>query len=185
MLLVDADQAEPGHRREDRRARADDDRRLAGRDPFPLVAPLRVRQGRVEERDAVAEAGAEPPQRLRRERDLRHEHDRPEPALERHGARLEVDLCLAAAGRAVEEDVAALAAVEERRDPLERAPLRVAQALRLRPAPQPPPRPPPRPPHPTPPPPPPGEPGPARRGRARTPPPPQRPPHQPPRPPGC
>ena len=41
--------------------------------------------------------------RLRRERDLGDEHDRAEPALEHLGARLEVDLGLARAGRAEEE----------------------------------------------------------------------------------
>ena len=76
MLLVDADQAERGHRGEDRRARADDDRRLARGDPLALVAPLRLRQRRVEHGDAVAEAGAEAAERLRRERDLGDEHDR-------------------------------------------------------------------------------------------------------------
>ena len=42
MLLVDDDQAEPAHRREDRRAGADDHARLAARDPLALVAPLGV-----------------------------------------------------------------------------------------------------------------------------------------------
>ena len=99
MLLVDHDQPEPAHRREDGRARADDDPRLAGRDPLALVAALGVGQPRVQDRDAVAEAGAYAADRLRRERDLGHEHDRPEPALERRRAGLEVDLGLARAGR--------------------------------------------------------------------------------------
>ena len=47
-----------------------------GRDPLALVAPLRLGQRRVQHRDAIAEALAEPAERLRRERDLRHEHDR-------------------------------------------------------------------------------------------------------------
>ena len=45
------------------------------------------------------------PTRLRRERDLGHEHDRAEPALERRLAGPQVDLGLAAAGRAVEQEV--------------------------------------------------------------------------------
>ena len=61
----------------------------------------------MEQRDAVAEARAEAADGLRRERDLRDEHDRAEPALERRRARLEVDLGLAAAGRAVEQEAAA------------------------------------------------------------------------------
>src|SRR5438552_14508407 len=91
VLLVDDDQAETAHRREDRRARADDDARLAARDPLALVATLRVRQPRVQDRDAVAEARADPADRLRRKGDLGHEHDPPEPALEQRGAGLEVD----------------------------------------------------------------------------------------------
>ena len=59
VLLVDADQADAVHRREDRRARADDDTRLAGRDPFALVAALCVGQPRVQDRDRVAETRAE------------------------------------------------------------------------------------------------------------------------------
>ena len=70
MLLVDADQAEPADRREDRGARADDDPRVAARDPSAFVAPLRFRQSRVEQRDALAEARAEATDRLRRQRDL-------------------------------------------------------------------------------------------------------------------
>ena len=99
VLLVDDDQAESPHRREHGRAGADDDARLAARDPHALVAPLGIAERRVQDRDALAEAGAHPPDRLRRERDLRDEDDRAEPALERGGARLQVDLGLAGAGR--------------------------------------------------------------------------------------
>ena len=121
MLLVDADQAEVRHRREDGRAGADDDRRLAGDDPLALVAPLGVGQARVQHGDAVAEARLEAAERLRRQRDLRHEHDRAAAARERGRAGLEVDLRLAAAGRAGEEQVAA-AAVDRRDDPRDRPP---------------------------------------------------------------
>ena len=73
------------------------------------------------QRDARAEAGAEAPDRLRRQRDLRHEHDRAEAALERRAARLEVHLGLAAARRAVEQEVPAAAGVERADDGLESA----------------------------------------------------------------
>ncbi len=76
MLLVDADQAEPRHRREDRGAGADDDGCLAGDDPLALVAPLGVGQPGVQDGDAIAEAGLEAAERLRRQRDLGDEHDR-------------------------------------------------------------------------------------------------------------
>src|SRR5207244_6648000 len=50
---------------------------------------------------------AEAADRLRGEGDLRYEHDRAQAAFERGLARLEVDLGLAAAGGAVEEEGAA------------------------------------------------------------------------------
>ncbi len=74
----------------------------------------------MEQRDALAEARAEAADGLRRERDLRHEHDRTQPALERGRARLEVDLSLAAPGRAVEQHVAAGAGVQRADDPRDR-----------------------------------------------------------------
>src|SRR5262245_54752451 len=83
----------------------------------------------MEHRDAVAEAHAEPPERLRRERDLRHEDARPPPLRQRGFARPDVDLGLAAAGGAVEEDVASTAR-EQLLDPGERLLLRVRQRRR-------------------------------------------------------
>ena len=117
MLLVDADHAERRERREDGRAGADDDGRLAGDDPLPLVPPLGLGEAGVEQRDPVAEARAEAAERLRRQRDLGHEHDRAAAGGERRLAGADVDLGLAAAGRAREEDVPA-AAREERLDSL-------------------------------------------------------------------
>ena len=128
VLLVDADHAERGQRREDRRAGADDDGRLSRGDPLPLVAPLGVGESGVEDGDAVAEAGEEAAERLRRQRDLGDEHDRAAAAGERRLAGADVDLGLAAAGRAREQDVAA-AGVEERLDPRERPLLRFRQPL--------------------------------------------------------
>ena len=55
VLLVDDDQAQAGHRRKHRRARADADARLAAAQPLPLVAALALAEGRVEDRDPVAE----------------------------------------------------------------------------------------------------------------------------------
>ncbi len=107
LLLVDADEPQSRQRREDRRACADHDRRLAGRDAFPLVAPLRLRQSRVEASDAVSEAVAEAGERLRREGDLGNEDDRAEPALEGGGTGPQVDLRLATAGLAVKEEAPA------------------------------------------------------------------------------
>ena len=127
MLLVHADEAEAAHRREDRRARADDDARLPGRDAFALVAPLRLGELAVQDGDAVAEARPEAAQRLRCERDLGDEHDRAQPALQRCRADLEVDLGLAAARGAVEEEAAAAARVELRHEPVDGSALRRGQ----------------------------------------------------------
>ena len=125
MLLVDDDQAEVGDRGEDGRARADADARLAAAQPPPLVVALAVGEGRVEDRDAVAEAGPEAGDRLRREADLGDEDDRPAPSGQRRLDRGEVDLGLAGAGDAVQELLArgARRAVERGDDLLDGGPL--------------------------------------------------------------
>ena len=107
VLLVDDHETEIPNRSEDRRPCPHDDPRLATRDAVALVTPLGLPERRVENRDRVAEALAEPADRLRRERDLGHEHDRAEPARECRLARLEVDLRLAAPGRPDEQEVRA------------------------------------------------------------------------------
>ena len=131
MLLVDDDQPDAPHRREHGRAGADDDARLAARDPVALVAPLRVAERGVQDRDPVAEPLAEAPDGLRGERDLRHEHDRPESPLQRGAAGLEVHLGLAAPGRPLEQDVLADPLVERRHDELDGRALIGRERLRL------------------------------------------------------
>ena len=59
VLLVDEDQAEIGRGREDRRARADDDGRIAATDAPPLLAALFGRERGVQQRDALPEGGIE------------------------------------------------------------------------------------------------------------------------------
>ncbi len=117
VLLVHADQSQAAHGGEDRRAGPDHDASLAGGDPHALVPPLRVAEGGMQDRDAVAEAGAEAADGLRRQADLGDEHDRAQPALERRVARLQVDLGLAASGRAVQEEVGAETLVHRSHDP--------------------------------------------------------------------
>ena len=75
VLFVDDDQAEVRLRREDGRARADDDVVAPVGDAVPLVEQLAVAEAAVQHGDAL-EALAEAPHRLRRQRDLRHQHDR-------------------------------------------------------------------------------------------------------------
>ena len=74
----------------------------------------------MKQRDAIAEACAEAPERLRRQRDLGNEDDRAASGCERRGAGADVDLGLAAAGRALEQDVSAVTG-EKRLDPRQRA----------------------------------------------------------------
>ena len=128
VFLVDHDQPEPADRRKHGRPRANDDPRVAARDALALVAPLGLGQSGMENRDLIPEARPHAADGLRRERDLGNEDDRAEATLEHRHARLEVDLRLAGAGRAVEQDVSG-AAVD---DAGHRRPLRLRE---LRPAP--------------------------------------------------
>ena len=133
VLLVDDDQAEVVDRGEDRRARADADLRLAAPQPLPLVEAFAVGEGAVEDGEAVAEAGAEAGDGLRREADLGDEDDRAAAALERRLDRRQVDLGLARAGDAVEELLAGRAglAVERRHQGVDGGPLLGEEPRRL------------------------------------------------------
>ena len=119
MLLVDDDQAEVAQRREDGRAGADADARLAAAQAPPFVVALAVGEGRVQDGEAVAEPRPEARHRLRRQADLGDEDDRPLAARQRRLDRGQVDLGLARAGDAVQEQLARGAglAVERGDDP--------------------------------------------------------------------
>src|SRR5205085_12693400 len=104
VFLIDAYETEPVDGREHGRACTDDDASLSRLDSFPFVASLRLRERGVQDRDPLSEASAEPPDRLRRERDFRNEHDRAQPTLQRGGAGAQVHLGLPAAGRAVRSE---------------------------------------------------------------------------------
>jgi hypothetical protein len=105
VLLVDDDRAEIAQRREDRRARADGDALLAAPQRQPGVVALAVAQRGVEHGDTVAEDGAKAVDGLRRERDLRNEHDRRLPLhLDDVAQELEVDERLPAPRHAVQEE---------------------------------------------------------------------------------
>jgi hypothetical protein len=117
VLLVHDDRAEVLERRKDRRPRSDRDSlpTLLEREPF--VVPLAVAQRAVEDRDLVAEDGAEPIDRLRSERDLRHEHDRRLSLLQHHAPQeLDVHERFSAAGDTVKQEDVARTAGRERRD---------------------------------------------------------------------
>ena len=73
MLLVDHDEAEADDRREDRAARAEHDVGRALAHAAVLGRPLGRGEGRVPDRDPLAEPGPQAPEQLRREGDLRHQ----------------------------------------------------------------------------------------------------------------
>ena len=103
VLLVDDDQPEPLDRREDGRARADADARGARAQAAPLVVALAGGELGVQDRDGVAEAVDEAADDLRRQRDLGDEHDHAAVLRERGRGGAQVDLGLARAGDAVQQ----------------------------------------------------------------------------------
>ena len=106
VLLVDDDEPEVGDRREDRAARPDADARLAGAQAAPLVVALPRAELGVQDRDGVAEARHEAVDHLRRQADLGHEDQHAAPLGQRLGGGAQVDLGLAGAGDAVQEQAA-------------------------------------------------------------------------------
>ena len=117
MLLVHDHDADPFERSEDGGAGADHDRHLSSPDPPPLVVALPVGKAAVEDGDATAEAAFEPPHQLRREGDLRHQHQGGPALLQNYSYRAKVDLGLAAAGHAVQEKRRKRAGADRRREP--------------------------------------------------------------------
>ena len=104
VLFVDDDQAERRHRQHEGGARADRDLRRSGRRCAPDLTPLGPCQVRMPGRRADAEALLEPGEPLRSERDLRQQDDGLPALAQRRGNRLEIDLRLARAGHAFEQE---------------------------------------------------------------------------------
>ncbi len=104
VLLVDHDQTRVGDRSEDSRAGTYADPRLARPQPPPLVVARAGRHLRMKQRHRIAEPPPEAIHRLRGERDLGDEDDRASPPCQRLASRLQVDLGLARAGHAVEQE---------------------------------------------------------------------------------
>ena len=102
VLLVHQNQAELGHGREDGRAGADDDGRIATPDAPPLLAALFRGQRGVQQRDFVAKGRVQQADALRRQADLRNQQDGREAALQRPLHRGQIDGCFARAGDAVQ-----------------------------------------------------------------------------------
>ena len=104
VLLVDHHEPQPPGRREDRRARADDDPRVAGEDAPPLAPAFARPEPAVKDRHLAPETAAHPLDQLVGERDLRHEQDDLAAGGEGRRGGGEEDLGLAAAGDAVQEE---------------------------------------------------------------------------------
>ncbi len=103
LLLVDDDEAEIGEGQEQRRARADHHARGSLGDRAPGIAPRRAAEIGMPFDRRRAETVGKAREPLRRERDLRQQHQHLAAAFERGGDGGEIDLGLARAGDAIEQ----------------------------------------------------------------------------------
>ena len=131
VLLVHDDQADARQGREDRRARTHDDAHEARADGLVDRPALAVGEPGVQHGDLVAEARGEAACGLRRERDLRHQHEHAAVAPERALGGAEVHLGLARPCHPVEQEVAT-ARLDQRLDAGDRRGLGIRQRLRGR-----------------------------------------------------
>ena len=112
VLLVEDDQSHVRGRREERGARSDHHRIAPGGDSLPGGVALRVGKAGVEHRHPVAEAGGEPVGDLRRQGDLRHEHERRFAVAKAPGGGAQIELGFPAAGDSVEQERSAVLGLE-------------------------------------------------------------------------
>ena len=103
LLLIHNEQAKILRRRKDRRAGAENDRRLPGADALPGVVALGDAQAAVEHRHLFAEMGGKKGQKLRRQSDLRHQQQGRSALFQAIGNEPDIDRRFAAAGNAVEQ----------------------------------------------------------------------------------
>ncbi len=127
MLLVDHDQAEIGIGQEQSRAGADHHAGLAEGHRPPVAPALGRAQLGMPFGRPHAEAGGEAVEPMRRQRDLRQQHQHLPSGRQRRRHRLEIDLGLAGAGDAVQQR-GRIAAIGDRVDqPVRRLALGLAQ----------------------------------------------------------
>ncbi len=129
VFLVQHDDAERGHGREDRRPGSDRHPLLASVQRAPGVGPLPLGQCAVQHRHLVAEGPAHPAHRLRSQADLGHQQDGPLPLAERPADGLEVDQRLAAPGNTEEQCTLSR---PQRRNPADGLLLRGSDPIRRR-----------------------------------------------------
>ena len=129
MLLVNQDQGEPGHRRQHREPSAQNDARIAPGCREPRAGARDVLQTAVHDRQArFGKRLAETLLELRRQADFRSQHQRLRAAFQHPGDQVQVDLGLAAAGDAVQQE--RIEPSERRGDALEHGGLVLRQAMR-------------------------------------------------------
>ncbi len=104
VFFVDDDRARLRQRHEQRRACTEHDARLAARRGQPGERAFGFVEARVQRGDVDAEPLAEPPECLRSQRDFRHQHQRLPATREAGADDLQIDLGLAAAGDAFEQE---------------------------------------------------------------------------------
>ena len=104
VLFVDDDQPEIGDRRKQRGARADRHLHPPPAERLPGVLALSRGETAMKHCDVVSEARAETSDELWRERDLRHEQDRPTAQLAHFVDGAEVHLGLSGTGDAVQKE---------------------------------------------------------------------------------
>jgi len=107
VLLIEDDHPEVLEWREQRRPRADRDRGRTVAEPLPLFEAFAGAQSAVENRQFVAEAAAQPREDLVGERDFGDQHERLAARGEGLGDCSQVDLGLAAARDAVQQETLA------------------------------------------------------------------------------
>ena len=103
MLLVDNDQGKVSKGRKGSAAHADKHLCRACAHPVPHVAALVLRQLAVRHCDIIPEPGLKALHQLRRQRNLRHEHQHLTSCVHRMRRRTQVNLCLTAARNALQQ----------------------------------------------------------------------------------
>ena len=105
MLFVQHDQAQLGNRRKQARTGPHDHRQLTRTNAPPCVGPFTRFELAMNERDLAGKALQKAARRLRGQTDLRHQHNRAAALRQHRVHRPHINLGLAAAGHAAQEEV--------------------------------------------------------------------------------
>ena len=114
LLLIHDDEADIASGGEKRRPGTNDDAGLPTPHPDDRIVALRERQPAVHDHDIRREVGLEGHDNLTGQRDLRHKNDDLPAGFPHASGHLDIDLCLAAAGDALEQETMILAACPHR-----------------------------------------------------------------------